>query len=71
MLCSISLQDFLQVFDQTNKGGVDEEEFYVLVIVVKQLLMEPLDKDALRVRHHLCYRQVGRKSLSSSCTLHL
>lgn len=37
------------MFDRTNKGGVDEEEFYVLVIVVKQLLMEPLDKDALRV----------------------
>ncbi|KAL8269875.1 hypothetical protein Esti_006207 [Eimeria stiedai] len=42
------VNDFLQVFDRTNKGGVDEEEFYVLVIVVKQLLMEPLDKDALR-----------------------
>ncbi|KAL8435118.1 hypothetical protein Efla_006339 [Eimeria flavescens] len=42
------VNDFLQVFDRSNKGGVDEEEFYVLVIVVKQLLMEPLDKDALR-----------------------
>ncbi|XP_026191231.1 uncharacterized protein LOC34618402 [Cyclospora cayetanensis] len=42
------VNDFLQIFDRTNKGGVDAEEFYVLLIVIKQLLMEPLDKDALR-----------------------
>ncbi|CDJ37267.1 hypothetical protein, conserved [Eimeria tenella] len=42
------VNDFLQVFDRTNKGGVDEEEFFVLALVVKQLLVEPLDKDALR-----------------------
>ena len=37
------------MFDRNNKGALDEEEFYVMVIVVKQLLIEPLDKDALRV----------------------
>ncbi|CDI79317.1 hypothetical protein, conserved [Eimeria acervulina] len=42
------VNDFLQVFDRNNKGALDEEEFYVMVIVVKQLLIEPLDKDALR-----------------------
>ncbi|KEP59883.1 UNVERIFIED_CONTAM: hypothetical protein HHA_230350 [Hammondia hammondi] len=42
------VNDFLHVFDRNHKGGVNEDEFFVMVMVVKQMLMEPLDRDAVR-----------------------
>ncbi|PFH38737.1 hypothetical protein BESB_010790 [Besnoitia besnoiti] len=43
-----AVNEFLHVFDRTHKGGLNEEEFFVMVMVVKQMLMEPLDRDAVR-----------------------
>lgn len=42
------IQEFLDVFDRTNKKGLNQEEFFVLILIVKQILVELLDINAVQ-----------------------
>lgn len=42
------IKEFLEVFDRTNKDGLNQEEFFVLIIIVKQILVELLDINAVQ-----------------------
>eukprot|EP01054_Gregarina_sp_Poly1_P010223 Gregarina_sp_Poly_1__10222@NODE_709_length_6670_cov_39_483265_g536_i0_p7_GENE_NODE_709_length_6670_cov_39_483265_g536_i0NODE_709_length_6670_cov_39_483265_g536_i0_p7_ORF_typecomplete_len148_score28_45GlnD_UR_UTase/PF08335_11/0_021EFhand_11/PF08976_11/1e02EFhand_11/PF08976_11/1_1EFhand_8/PF13833_6/9_3EFhand_8/PF13833_6/55THDPS_N/PF14790_6/0_18_NODE_709_length_6670_cov_39_483265_g536_i036984141 len=39
---------WLQVFDKTGKGGISEGEFAVLILVLTEMLREPIDLNAVR-----------------------
>ncbi|CAD2100786.1 conserved Plasmodium protein, unknown function [Plasmodium vinckei brucechwatti] len=42
------IKEFLEVFDRNNKNGLNQEEFFVLIIIVKQILVELLDINAVQ-----------------------
>ncbi|KMZ85104.1 hypothetical protein PVBG_01503 [Plasmodium vivax Brazil I] len=42
------IKEFLEVFDRNNKKGLNQEEFFVLIIIVKQILVELLDINAVQ-----------------------
>ncbi|VWU49791.1 conserved membrane protein, unknown function, partial [Hepatocystis sp. ex Piliocolobus tephrosceles] len=42
------VKEFLEVFDRNNKKGLNQEEFFVLIIIVKQILVELLDINAVQ-----------------------
>ncbi|SCP05643.1 conserved Plasmodium protein, unknown function [Plasmodium ovale] len=42
------IKEFLDVFDRNNKKGLNQEEFFVLIIIVKQILVELLDINAVQ-----------------------
>ncbi|SBO25183.1 conserved Plasmodium membrane protein, unknown function [Plasmodium knowlesi strain H] len=42
------IKEFLEVFDRNKKNGLNQEEFFVLIIIVKQILVELLDINAVQ-----------------------
>lgn len=42
----------MRVFDKTQKGSLDETEFFALARTLKKLQLESLDENRLRVRFH-------------------
>ncbi|SOV83387.1 conserved Plasmodium membrane protein, unknown function [Plasmodium reichenowi] len=58
------IREFLEVFDRNNKNGLNQEEFFVLIIIVKQILVELLDINAVQSLFEEVYG-IPWKSLSS------
>ncbi|CRH01285.1 conserved Plasmodium protein, unknown function [Plasmodium relictum] len=58
------IKEFLEVFDRNNKNGLNQEEFFVLIIIVKQILVELLDINAVQSLFEEVYG-IPWKSLSA------